>query len=86
MPRYYFHLLHPDRQPVADEEGLLFEDDAAARREGLISLGEFMADSSKSDPRALNVSVQIDREDYGMIEMLTGDLSVLSRERPCATK
>lgn len=79
MPRYYFHLLHPNREPLVDDEGLVFEDDATARREGLISLSELMADSSKSDPRPLTVSVQIDREGVGMIETLTGDLSVLLR-------
>lgn len=79
MPRYYFHLLHPDREPVVDDEGLVFEDDATARREGLISLAEFMADSSKSDPRPLKISVQIDREEVGIVEILTADLSVLPR-------
>lgn len=79
MPRYYFHLLHPDREPVTDGEGLVFEDDATARREGLLSLGEFMAESSVSDPRPLKVSVQIVREDVGMIETLVGDLSVLPK-------
>lgn len=34
MPRYFFNLLHPDRSPVLDEEGMDFEGDAVAKREG----------------------------------------------------
>ena len=79
MPRYFFHFLHPDREPISDKEGLVFEDNATARREGLVSLCEFMTESTKAKPAPLSVSVQIDREGVGVIEILTGDLSVLPR-------
>jgi len=46
MPRYFFHLIHPTRDPVRDEEGLTLEDDAAAKREGMIRLGELMKEAS----------------------------------------
>jgi hypothetical protein len=79
MPRYFFHLIHPDRDAVRDDEGIMFEDDAAARREGAVSLGELMAEASKSTPMPILVSVQIVREGVGVIDLLTGDMSVLAQ-------
>jgi len=79
MPRYYFHLLHPEREPVRDDEGLAFEDDAAARREGMLSLGEMIKDASSAHPMPYCVSVQIVREEVGIIDLLTGHLSVQSQ-------
>jgi len=75
MPRYFFHLIHPTRDPVRDEEGLTLEDDAAAKREGMISLGELMKEASSSEPMPFCVSVQIVRESVGIIELLTGHIS-----------
>ncbi len=75
MPRYYFHLLHPGRAPVRDDEGIEFEDNAIARREGMASLGELITDALRADPIPLRVSVQIVREGYGIIEVLTGTVA-----------
>jgi len=71
MPRYFFHLVHPDRDPVRDDEGMIFEDDATARREGIASLGELVSDTTKTDQTPLSVTVQIVREGVGVIDLLT---------------
>ena len=76
MPRYFFHLLHPERDPVRDEEGSTFEDDAAAKREGMVSLGELIKEASYSEPVAFCVSVQIVREGFGIIDVVTGHLAI----------
>jgi hypothetical protein len=75
MPRYFFNLLHPDRDPVTDDEGLVFEDDTVARSEGLASLGELMKEACSSYPVPPSVCVQIVREGGGIIDLLTGQLS-----------
>lgn len=75
MPRYYFHLVHPGRDTVLDEEGDEFVDDAAARREGIASLGELISDALRAEAVPLNVSVQIVREGYGIIEVVTGTIA-----------
>ena len=79
MPRYFFHLLHPGRAPVRDDEGIEFEDNAAARSEALASLGELISDALRADPIPLHVSVQIVRQGYGIIDVLTG--AVVTRQR-----
>ena len=79
MPRYFFHLIHPDREPVRDDEGVAFEDDGAARREGMASLAELIKDASSSQPMPFCVSVQIVREGVGVIDVLTGHLSIGAR-------
>ena len=79
MPRYFFHLIHPDRDVVRDDEGIMFEDDAAARREGIVSLGELMAEASISKPIPFSVSVQIVREGGRIIDTLSGDMSVFAQ-------
>lgn len=81
MPRYFFHLIHPDRDAVKDDEGMVFEDDATARREGMESLGELMAEASKSKPMPFSVSVQVVREGVGIIDVLSGDMSVLAQSK-----
>ena len=75
MPRYYFHLVHPGRDTVLDDEGDEFVDDAAARREGIASLGELISDALRAEAVPLNVSVQIVRESYGIIEVVTGTIA-----------
>lgn len=72
MPRYFFHLLQPGRAPVRDDEGIEFEDNDVARREGLASLGELILDALRADPIPMHVSVQVVREGHGIIEVLTG--------------
>jgi hypothetical protein len=74
MPRYFFNLLHPDRDAVSDDEGLVFEDDTVARREGMASLGELMKEACSSYPVPTSVCVQIVREGGGIIDLLTGQL------------
>ena len=75
MPRYYFHLVHPGRDTVLDDEGDEFVDDAAARREGIASLGELISDALRAEAVPLNVGVQIVREGYGIIEVVTGTIA-----------
>ena len=78
MPRYFFHLLYPGRAPVRDSEGIEFEDNAVARRQGMVSLGELMLDGLSADPAPLDVSVQIVRQGYGVLDVLTG--TVVTRQ------
>jgi len=75
MPQYFFHLLHPERSPVHDEEGMAFEDDATAKREGILSLGDMMKEASSYQPVPFCISVQIVREGVGIIDLITGHLS-----------
>ena len=75
MPHYYFHLLHPGRAPVRDDEGIGFDDDAAAKDEGIASLGELILDALRAYPVPLRVSVQIVRQGYGIIDVLTGTVA-----------
>lgn len=75
MPRYFFHLLHPGRAPVQDDEGMQLEDDEAARSEGIASLGDLISDALSSAPVPMNVSVQIVREGYGVMDILTGTIA-----------
>lgn len=79
MPQYFFHLLHSGCEPVHDEEGVAFEDDAIARHEGMRSLGELMKEASSSGPIPFSVSVQIVREGVGIIDLLTGHLRVTAQ-------
>jgi hypothetical protein len=77
MPRYFFHLLHPQRDPVLDDEGSAFEDDTAAKREGMASLGDFLKEASLSKPMPRSVSVQIVREGGSVVDLLTGHISAI---------
>ena len=79
MPRYFFHLLHPGRAPVRDDEGIEFEDNAVARREGLASLGELILDALHADPIPMHVSVQVVREGHGIIDVLTATVVTRSQ-------
>ena len=47
MPRYFFHIRHPDYL-VPDEEGAEFPDDVAAQHEGLESARDITADLVRS--------------------------------------
>ena len=75
MPRYFFHLICSDGAHLADDEGILFEGDALARREGLASLGELVRDAARSGRDALNLAVEIVREDGSAVAVLAGDLA-----------
>jgi len=75
MPRYYFHLVHPGRETILDEVGDEFADNAAARREGIASLGELIFEALRAEAVPLNVSVQIVREGHGIIEVVTGTIA-----------
>jgi hypothetical protein len=82
MPRYFFHLLHPVHAPVRDYEGLEFEDNAAARREAIASLGDLISDALSADPAPYHVSVQIAREGFGVIDVLSRTVSASNASRP----
>ena len=75
MPRYYFHLLHPGRAPVRDDEGIEFDGDATAKEEGMASLGELILDALRANPVPLHVSVQIVRQGHGIIDVVTGTVA-----------
>jgi len=75
MPRYFFHLIHPTSTAVRDNVGLIFGDDATAKREGMRSVAEMMKEASSSELIPFRVSVQIVREDVGIIDLLTGQLA-----------
>jgi hypothetical protein len=75
MPRYFFHLLHPDRAPVLDDEGMTFEDDAVAQSEARASLADLMKECCLSDPAPFHVSVQVVREGVGTINVQTAQVS-----------
>ena len=74
MPRYFFHLLQSDEDAVKDDEGMEFDDNAAARREGIASLADLISDVLKANPAPMDVSVQIVREGHGITDVLTASI------------
>lgn len=58
MPRYFFHIRHPD-QLVPDEEGAEFPDDAAARSEGLESARDIAADAVRGGKSVTGWAIEI---------------------------
>lgn len=72
MPRYFFHIANPEYDTILDDEGMSFHDDAAARREAILSLGEMMREAASTNPTPFCVSVQVFREGIGIIETVTG--------------
>lgn len=74
VPRYFFHLLYRDRN-LRDAKGYEFEDDASARREGLVSLGDMLAEAGRSLPMPFNVTVQVVRQGVGVVHVLAGHLN-----------
>jgi len=75
MPQYFFHIIHSNRAPSRDDVGLMFATDGAAKREGMLCLGEMIKEGISSEFMPFRVSVQIVREDVGIIDLLTGHLS-----------
>jgi len=73
MPRYFFHLLYRDRD-LRDTKGHEFEDDASAKREGLVSLGDVLAEAGRSLPMPFGVTVQVVRQGVGVVHLLAGHL------------
>jgi hypothetical protein len=74
VPRYFFHLLYRDRN-LRDAKGYEFADDASARREGLVSLGDMLAEAGRSLPMPFNVTVQVVRQGVGVVHVLAGHLN-----------
>jgi len=68
MPRYYFHTR--DGHVVRDEEGVLLEDAAAARRQGLAVMGEILRYQDESFWRTGEFAVQVVDEDRNSVVTL----------------
>ena len=70
MPRYFFHILHPDREPILDEEGGDFDDFEMARSEAVHSLRDLAVDILRNGRYAHSLSLQIVDKDGTVLETL----------------
>ena len=59
MARYFFHILHPDREPILDEEGEEFDDYEKAKQEAVDSLRDLAVDALKGGRYAHGLAIQI---------------------------
>ena len=71
MPRYFFHILHPNREPILDEEGGEFLDFEKARSEAVHSLRDLAVDILRNGRYAHGLSLQITDKDGTVLETLT---------------
>jgi hypothetical protein len=59
MPRYFFHILHPDSSPVTDDEGAEFADLEAAKEEAAASIREMTAEAIKFGSKGAGLGMEI---------------------------
>jgi hypothetical protein len=60
MPRYFFHILHPDSSsPILDDEGAEFEDYEAAKHEAVESARDLAIDAIKRGNKVDGFAVEI---------------------------
>lgn len=59
MARYFFHILHPGREPILDEEGGEFDNLGAAKQEAVDSLRDLAVDALKGGHYAHGLAIQI---------------------------
>jgi hypothetical protein len=70
MPRYFFHILHPNLEPILDEEGGEFDNFKTARQEAADSLRDLAVDSFKQGRYAHGLALQIMDERGTVLETL----------------
>ena len=73
MPRFFFHIVHPDSPPVPDDEGLVFDNMDEARAEALASLRDLIGDTSHGRVPAPGLAIQIVDEDNHVLETFRAD-------------
>ena len=59
MPRYFFHILHPNSEPIRDEEGGDFDNFETAKQEAVDSLRDLAVDALKGGRYAHGLAIQI---------------------------
>ena len=59
MPRYFFHIRHPDNALVPDEEGAEFKDYETARSEAVASIQDIAFDALRSGERIAGLAIEI---------------------------
>jgi hypothetical protein len=70
MPRYFFHILHPDSEPFRDEEGGDFDNFEQARSEAVHGLRYLALDIARQGRIVHGLSVQIADKDGTVLETL----------------
>jgi hypothetical protein len=70
MPRYFFHILHPNCEPILDDEGGEFDDFETAKQEAADSLRDLAVDSFKRGRYAHRLALQIMDESGTVLETL----------------
>ena len=70
MSRYFFHILHPNFEPILDEEDGEFADFETAKQEAVDSLRDLAVDSFKQGRYAHGLALQIMSESGTVLETL----------------
>lgn len=77
MPRYFFDSIDGDR--FHDDEGMDLADDAAARREALVLLGEVLRERGDAFWKTGRFTLSVRNEDGGTVASLTTEASHAGR-------
>jgi hypothetical protein len=68
--RYFFHILHPDCEPILDKEGEEFDDYKAAKQEAVDSLRDLAVDALKGGRYPQGLAIQIMDENGTVLDTL----------------
>jgi len=79
MPRYFFHIRHPDYL-VPDEEGAEFPDDVAAQHEGLESARDITADLVRSGKPVLGWVIEIVDEKGAILDSVGAPEAIMHQD------
>ena len=79
MPRYFFHIRHPNSELIRNEEGGTFDGSGRARSEAVHGLCDLAVDISRHGHFALGLSTQIVDEDGNALEALSARETVSDR-------
>jgi hypothetical protein len=71
MPRYFFHIVHPNSSPVLDDEGEPFENIETARADAVASIREIAADAIKHGRKMSGLAIQIADETGKVLDTAT---------------
>ncbi|MEP6831726.1 MAG: hypothetical protein ABI963_15410 [Rhizomicrobium sp.] len=59
MPRYFFHILHPDISPIPDREGADYDGLDAAKQEAVASVRDLVAEAVKYGTKVAGLGIEI---------------------------
>jgi hypothetical protein len=67
MPRYFFHILHPDSTRLRDDEGAEFQDADAAKHEAVASVRDIVANAVLGGSTANGIAIEVRDAAGGLI-------------------